>query len=368
MNVQEKFQATRTELSASLIEREQEVDLVLTALAAQEHVLLVGPPGTAKSLLADSLVGWISGGEKFSVLMTKFTTPEEVFGPVSVNGLKADQYRRLVDGYLPTAHVANVDEVFKGSSAILNTLLKVLNERKYRNGDTVLDCPLQLCVGASNEWPGDGEGGKELGALFDRFLFRKLVRPIGTEKSLARLLWVRDLVPKLSTTITPGEIDLAAAEALMLPWGNEAKEALVSIHREAKKEGIVPGDRRLRKAVKAAQAFAWLNGAAQVEPDHLEVLGHVLWDDPAEQPKKVAEIVGAIANPSGMQVNGHLMEAEQLIAGVDLKDLSAASVVAKKLSEIHSKLKSVGGPRAERAMEFVKDETRRIKLATIEAL
>jgi MoxR-like ATPase len=105
-----KFATTRRELSACLIERDEEVDLVLTALIAQEHVLLVGPPGTAKSLLLDSLMTWL-GGRKFTVLFTKFTTPEECFGPISVAGLKEDKYRRITTGKLPEADGAFADEI-----------------------------------------------------------------------------------------------------------------------------------------------------------------------------------------------------------------------------------------------------------------
>ena len=116
--IQTKFAATRRELSAALIERDDEIDVVLTALIAQEHALLVGPPGCAKSLLLDALLGW-TGGTKFSILLTKFSVPEEVFGPVSVVGLKEDRYARITTGRLPEADFAFVDEIFKASSAIL---------------------------------------------------------------------------------------------------------------------------------------------------------------------------------------------------------------------------------------------------------
>src|SRR3954453_5706588 len=117
--VQEKFLTTRKELAAALIERDDEVDLVLTALVAQEHVLLVGPPGCAKSLLLDSLMRWMSG-RRFSILLNRFTTPEEVLGPISVSGLKSDVYRRVTAGKLPEADLCFLDEIFKSSSAILN--------------------------------------------------------------------------------------------------------------------------------------------------------------------------------------------------------------------------------------------------------
>jgi MoxR domain in the MoxR-vWA-beta-propeller ternary systems len=175
LTVQRKFAVARKEMGDALIERRGEVDVVLTGLICQEHPLLVGPPGTGKSLLLDSLLAWTGTAKRFTCLFSKFSTPEEVFGPISVAGLKADQYRRVTTDKLPEAHFAFLDEIFKASSAILNTMLRILNERTYENGDgTMRLCPLRLCVAASNEFPTD-DGGKELGALFDRFLLRKKV-------------------------------------------------------------------------------------------------------------------------------------------------------------------------------------------------
>src|SRR5262249_43438854 len=254
--VQEKFLATRQELSAALVERDEEIDLVLTALIAQEHVLLVGQPGTAKSLLLDSVMSWMRG-RKFTVLFTKFTTPEECFGPISVAGLKEDRYRRVTAGKLPEADGFFADEIFKASSAILNTLLKVLNERVYDCGDgTAVKVPLKLCVAASNEYPHAQDGGKELNALFDRFLLRRTVRPILSQSGRQRLLWTRDHTPRLTTSVTPAEVDQAHADAMGLPWSGEGKEALEQVLRELHKEGVQVGDRRQFKAVGACQAFA----------------------------------------------------------------------------------------------------------------
>ncbi len=367
-SVCEKFASTRRELAAALIERDEEIDLILTALVAQEHPLLVGQPGCAKSLLLDGLLAW-TGGRKFAILLTKFSVPEELFGPVSIAGLKEDRYRRVTTGKLPEADFAFIDEVFKASSAILNTLLKILNERTYDAGDgSAKPVPLKLCVAASNEWP-DPEHGKELAALFDRFALRKSVRPILSAAGRKRLLWVRDHTPKLSTTITPEELDQAHNAALALPWSASGQEALEVVLQELAKEGVQPGDRRQFKAVATAQAFAWLNGAESVEPEHLEILQHVLWNDPVEQPAKVAQVIARIANPAGMRVNQLLLEAEQILAAADVRNLAQAATATAKLGEIDKQLGVLkGNGRAERARAYVKEQIRQIKLASIEAI
>ena len=367
MTPRDKFDAMKADLSAALIERDQEIDLCLTALVAREHVLLVGNPGTAKSMLCDAIVKWLDGS-RFQILLTKFTTPEEVFGPVSLAGLKTDHYRRITTGKLPSAEVAFIDEIFKASSAILNTLLTVLNERLFDNDGARVPCPLQLCVAASNEWPGGSNGeGKELGALFDRFLLRKTVQPIASARGLDRLLWDAAEV-QLSTTLDPDELHQAQTEAATLPWTEPAKNALMEILHEAKSEGIIPGDRRTKKAVGVARAYAWLQDHAQVEKDDLEALAHVLWDDPTEQPAKLAQIVGKIANPEGMKINSLLIESEEIISKTDLKDLAQTATACKKLGEVHKKLTQTEGSRAQTAAEHIAAEVKRIRIASVESL
>lgn len=366
--LQAKFAAARREMAEALIEREAEIDLVLTGLVARENVLLVGPPGCAKSLLLDSLMAWMKG-RKFSILLNRFTCPEELLGPISVAGLKSDCYRRVTSGKLPEADLTFIDEVFKGSSAILNVMLKILNERTYEVGDgTTIKVPLKLAVAASNEWPSP-ETGKELAALFDRFALRKSVRPILTASGRQRLLWGGSHVPKLSTTVTPAEVDEANARAMALPWTDDAKQAMEQVIRELHKEGIQPGDRRQFKAVGVARAYAWLDGCDRVEPEHLEVLQYVLWDSPEEQPEKVAQVIARIANPTGMRLNQLLLECEQVLSSTDVRNLSQAASATAKLGEIERQLGTLKGDgRVERARSYVKEQIRKIKVASIEAI
>jgi MoxR-like ATPase len=150
-SVQEKFNRTREELSNALVERDQEIDLLLSSLICRENPLLIGPPGTGKSMLVDALLNWMQG-TKFSILFSKFSMPEEIFGPVSLNGLKNDKFIRITEGKLPCADIAFGDEIFNASSGILNTLLKILNERVYEQGDgSKIKVPLKLFVGAANQ-------------------------------------------------------------------------------------------------------------------------------------------------------------------------------------------------------------------------
>ncbi len=366
--LREKFTLTRKELSSALIEREDEVDLVLTALVANEHVLLVGPPGCGKSLLLDSVLSW-TGGSKFSILLTKFTSVEEVMGPVSLTALKADKYVRVTTGKLPEADYAFVDEVMKASSAILNTLLKILNERVYDVGDGVArKVPLKLCLAASNEWASP-DTGKELAALSDRFLLRKSVSPIRSQAGRQKLLWTRDHAPKLSATVSPAEVEEARRQAQSLPWSGEAKEALELILKELAKEGVQPGDRRQFKTVGVVQAFAYLCGADEVLPEHLEVAQHCLWDSPEEQPQKAAQVIARVANPVGMRVTQLLLEAEQVLVAADVRNLADAAKAAAKLAEIDRQMSSLkGNGRVEKARLYLKEQLKKLKLASIEAV
>ena len=171
-----RFDKLRMELSSALIERDEEIDCLLLGLVAGEHVLFVGAPGTAKSMLCNALGAGISGARVFSRLLTKFTTPDEVFGPWSLVGMRSGVYERLIDGYMPSSDITFIDEIWKASSAILNCLLTIMEERLIDQGPARIPVPLRMVVCASNEWPG-GQGQEDVSALFDRCLIRRTVRP-----------------------------------------------------------------------------------------------------------------------------------------------------------------------------------------------
>lgn len=262
-------------LEAGLLERGDAVRLVLLAALAGEHVLLIGPPGTAKSELARRLHRTLTGGRYFERLLTRFSTPEELFGPLSLKALEDDRFERLTDGYLPDASIAFLDEVFKANSAILNALLTLLNEREFDNGSRRQRVPLVCVIGATNEVPAEDA----LQAFHDRFLLRVPVQPVG-DGAFAALL---HLPPASSFTVDPADPAAPARDtAALAPWSaaelqalREAAQAvtldaavtahLVDLRALLQRESIAVSDRRWRQLVGLLRIAAWSEGRRAID-------------------------------------------------------------------------------------------------------
>src|SRR6267142_1465293 len=201
-----KLRSAVTAASRGLVDREPLVELVALSAVAREHLLVIGPPGTANSV-AVRRIAQATGGRYFEYLLGRFTEPNEIFGPVDLRKLREGTVETDVSGMLPEAEIAFLDEIFQGSSAILNTLLGILNERVFRRGHTNIRCPLRVCVGASNALPED----ESLAAFADRFLVRCFVDPVA-DPLLERLLeggWGLTQNP-IERQATMGDIDRLA--------------------------------------------------------------------------------------------------------------------------------------------------------------
>lgn len=292
--MRDRFLRLTAGLSHGIHERDQALSLGLLALLAGESLFLLGPPGTAKSLLARRLKAALAGARAFEYLMGRFSTPEEIFGPLSIAGLRdRDVFERRTAGYLPEADVAFLDEVWRASPPIQNTLLTILNEKRFRNGDHEMRVPLKLLVAASNRAPAGEENAE---AFWDRFVLRLEVGPLTTDAGFRGLVTdTFDLYrPRLSAddALKPEEWETIQAAIDLVEVPDSVVAALAHL-RKALTEATSPvvSDRRWKKASRLLRACAVAHGRAYVDGQDLGLLEHVLWDRPDQRPQVAALLV-----------------------------------------------------------------------------
>lgn len=280
-----------SQLRAGIYEKETETALALLAALAGESVLLLGPPGVAKSMVARRLKAAFAGATSFEYLMSRFSTPDEIFGPVSIARLKEDDsYERAVEGYLPTAEVVFLDEIWKAGPAIQNTLLTVMNEKLFRNGNVEMVLPLKLLVAASNELPAKGEG---LEALWDRFLVRIVSRCIGSEDVFRRMLLEAGGGEEVEVegALTADDCEAFARQAAGVVLGGDLLDAIGAVRRalgRVEVEGsdlvraVYVSDRRWMHIARLLRAEACALDLREAGADLLLPLRHCLWNEPEE--------------------------------------------------------------------------------------
>ena len=293
-------------MNRGIYEKETEISLSLLAALAGESVILLGPPGVAKSMVARQLKTAFKDARSFEYLMSRFSTPDEIFGPVSIQKLKtSDTYERAVDDYLPTADVVFLDEIWKAGPAIQNTLLTVINEKIFRNGNREMHLPIKLLVAASNELPDKGEG---LEALWDRFVIRIESRPIKLEKNFRAMLLEANEMKSAerkvknqtdlfagdaeSASITPEEYAEWTHQISGIGVSEEVLDVISSIRKSLRavnvdeateRRNIYVSDRRWKNIVRLLRTSAFMQDREEVAICDLLPIYHCLWQEPEEK-------------------------------------------------------------------------------------
>lgn len=333
----EKFNIDlRESMEARMVERTRETQTAVVALVSRVHHFQLGPPGVAKSLLVRTLVDHIDGfgpEDYFERLLTRFSTPEEVFGPPSLHALKQDVYKRNIHGMLPTAKIAFVDEIFKANSSILNSLLAAMNERVFYN-DVPIDIPLSTMFSASNELP----QGEELDAMYDRIHFRHIMRPIQEPGNFIQMLKGQIAGPVVPV-VTWEEVETAQDQVKAVVVPDDVLEAFNTLRNNLKAQGIEPTDRRFAQCLQIVRGTAWLDGRGTADIDDMKLLRHVLWTTQAEIPH-VERLVLELANPLDKEAMDLMEQVEKLAVELDdaIKNSDNKQALHKKGIELHGKL------------------------------
>lgn len=336
INIRERIAKLLSLLNSGLYEKEEAVRLALLSAIAGESIFFLGPPGTAKSMISSRIHHAFKEGTKyFEYLMNEFSTPDEIFGSVKLKGLDEGVYEKNTNGYLPEANVAFLDEIWKSGPAILNTLLTIINEKKFRNGDKVVKVPLQVLLAASNELPKEKSG---LEALYDRFIIRTIVNPVSMEnedsffalceKSGKELVVSENMKPNL---LTIEEVQGWSEKINEVALTDKIKEVIMEIRRELEvknqekkreeKEKYYVSDRRWKKIIHLLKTSAFLCDRKEVDLMDLQLVSYCIWNTP-KQREEVKSIVKEIVQEHGLECTTAIDDIEQQIKAFS-KDVEA---------------------------------------------
>lgn len=329
------------DIAASCLERDEHARGIVLAMLAKTNVFLLGVPGVGKSMVVEQTLRRITGSQGFDVLMTKFTTPDEVLGPINLQAFEQGRMERVMAGMLPDAHIGFLDEIFKANSAILNALLTIMNERRVSVGGKWTKVPTFCIVGASNELP----QGEDLAALYDRFVIRFDVPALQAEANVRLLLGSSSTPPTPKVTLTVDEVMAAQAEVAAVTLSSDAIDAALKIRLELLgQHGIRPSDRRWKQSMTVARAEAWLAGRAEVQREDLAPLCHCLWNEKGER-AKVRTVVYDQALPGLSKVMEFLdMAVEQQGIAASARDKKARMEASMKLRELEEEAAKAVGP------------------------
>jgi len=273
------LQNFRGSLNTAFLEREEVIDGLLASVITKQNTFLFGLPGTGKSELVRAVSGGFEGSKYFGYLLSPTTDPSELFGPVAISKLLKDEYTRDVEGYLPSANIAFLDELFRGSSAVLNSLLTILNERTFNNGKEIMHTPIQSIVAATNSFPQE----ESLQAFCDRFLFRPTVEPLRKPTSRRLLdLWALGLKkrPVVKSGLTYKHLEELQESVNEIKITDEFLDKFSQVFDLLASRGITISDRRRVQILKFIKGWAIVQGDDTVYADHLHrSLVHIIYQN-----------------------------------------------------------------------------------------
>ena len=320
MKVEQHVRALLKTISEGIYEKQHIMAMALLSAIAGESLFLLGPPGTAKSLVARRLKIIFREGNSFEYLMSRFSTPDEIFGPVSISLLKnEDRYERVVDGFLPTASVVFLDEIWKSGPSIQNALLTAINERIYQNGRNILHLPMKVLIAASNELPAENEG---LEALWDRFLVRMVSNCINSETTFFKMVRQK---PQKKVDIP---FDIQLTDEIYNEWQAKIDDIAIpdevcltishirkSLKEEAKKEDVNEmdyyiSDRRWKKCFHLMQASAFLNDRKSIDMTDVPLLFSCLWNKAEAIPVVIAIVCRSLTAAFDTQIDKQTKDIE----------------------------------------------------------
>jgi MoxR-like ATPase len=337
LELHEKFQ--RIEEECELLENPEPSHGIVLALLTQNHVVLLGPPGTGKSMISEEICNRIKGARFFHKLMARDLSPDEILvsdrvirESVDEDGTKHIIFEKNPDGMLPESHIAFLDEIFKSNSTTLNKLLDIALERSYMMNGRRYKAVTQTIVGASNETPED-----ETRAFYDRIMLRYLVNNIREPSNFATLLTFEYSPNK--TVVTLDELMEAQKSVLSVQTDDSIINKLIELRRELKEVGIEHSNRRWKQAFGIVRAEAWINGRDEVQEEDLEILQHCMWSTPGKEMKDVRDAVLQSVNPIKQQIISHFeMAQEERDAVYKHKD---GTERAQRAVEANAKLKQM---------------------------
>ena len=321
MKTIEKLQLIALELKEMAIEREQEIDMAILAVLSGSHMVMLGPPGVAKSMLVHKFCERIEGGRYFEYLLSKYTTDKDLFVAQTNIVEQSTEFGKSIrfvpdtTGMLPEAHIAFLDETFKANSATLNALLTLINERKFHVQGVPISCPLISLFGASNELPDEDEG---LGALYDRFLIRIISQRVKDHdhridmRQKSRTRRGKHSAGNFQPTmITLTELADLQKQVLQVEVPVSIDEQVEELIEQLLAEGIIISDRRDVRVDPLLQAKALIEGRQVVNITDLSILRHCFWTDPKEI-KTVERIILSVSNPMENEAMELMDQAEEI--------------------------------------------------------